>query len=77
MERERLRVLVQQLRKKIEIFGASPYIVTEHWIGYRFEPFGEAPPPRSTELGCGDSSLNGGLEPSTAACRGSASAAND
>jgi two-component system KDP operon response regulator KdpE len=41
-ERDRLRVLVQQVRKKIEILGAPQYIVTEPWIGYRFEPAGEA-----------------------------------
>jgi len=41
-DRERLRVLVQQVRKKIENPGAEQYIVTEPWIGYRFEPAGEA-----------------------------------
>jgi two-component system, OmpR family, KDP operon response regulator KdpE len=40
-ERGRLRVLVQQLRKKIEIPGGPRYLVTEPWIGYRFEPGGE------------------------------------
>lgn len=36
---EYLRVFVGQLRKKIEPDVASPrYIVTEPWIGYRFEP---------------------------------------
>jgi len=40
-ERERLRVLVQQLRKKIELPGGPRYLVTEPWIGYRFEPAGE------------------------------------
>jgi two-component system KDP operon response regulator KdpE len=37
-EMESLRVLVNQLRKKIEPDPAKPrYIVTEPWIGYRFE----------------------------------------
>jgi two-component system KDP operon response regulator KdpE len=40
-ERERLRVLMQQLRKKIEVPGGPRYLVTEPWIGYRFEPRGE------------------------------------
>jgi len=36
---EYLRVFVGQLRKKLEPDGASPrYIVTEPWVGYRFEP---------------------------------------
>ncbi len=39
--RERLRVLVQQVREKIESAGSPTYIVTEPWIGYRFEPRGE------------------------------------
>jgi two-component system, OmpR family, KDP operon response regulator KdpE len=40
---EYLRVFVGQLRKKLEPEGSSPrYIVTEPWVGYRFEP-GEAP----------------------------------
>lgn len=38
---EHLRVLVAQLRKKIETEGAPHYIVTEPWVGYRFEPEGE------------------------------------
>jgi two-component system, OmpR family, KDP operon response regulator KdpE len=38
---EHLRVLVGQLRKKIENDGASHYIVTEPWVGYRLEPSGE------------------------------------
>ena len=53
VERERLRVLVQQLRKKIESLGAPQYIVTEHWVGYRFEPTGEAPPREMPSLGAG------------------------
>jgi two-component system, OmpR family, KDP operon response regulator KdpE len=36
---EYLRVFVGQLRKKIEADASSPrYIVTEPWVGYRFEP---------------------------------------
>lgn len=36
---EYLRVFVGQLRKKLEPDSASPrYIVTEPWVGYRFEP---------------------------------------
>ncbi|HXE89584.1 MAG TPA: response regulator transcription factor [Terriglobales bacterium] len=36
---ESLRVLVAALRKKLERDPASPrYILTEPWIGYRFEP---------------------------------------
>jgi two-component system KDP operon response regulator KdpE len=41
---EYLRVFVGQLRKKLEPQVSSPrYIVTEPWIGYRFEP-GEPQP---------------------------------
>lgn len=36
---EYLRVFVGQLRKKLEPDSASPrYLVTEPWVGYRFEP---------------------------------------
>jgi two-component system, OmpR family, KDP operon response regulator KdpE len=36
---EYLRVFIGQLRKKIEPDPASPrYIITEPWIGYRFDP---------------------------------------
>jgi two-component system, OmpR family, KDP operon response regulator KdpE len=36
---EYLRVFVGQLRKKLEPGASSPrYIVTEPWVGYRFEP---------------------------------------
>ena len=36
---EYLRVFVRQLRKKLEAQSGSPrYIVTEPWVGYRFEP---------------------------------------
>ena len=36
---EYLRVFVGQLRKKLEPDASSPrYVVTEPWVGYRFEP---------------------------------------
>jgi two-component system, OmpR family, KDP operon response regulator KdpE len=36
---EYLRVFVGQLRKKIEADSSSPkYLITEPWVGYRFEP---------------------------------------
>jgi len=36
---EYLRVFVGQLRKKIETDPSAPrYILTEPWVGYRFEP---------------------------------------
>jgi two-component system KDP operon response regulator KdpE len=36
---EYLRVFIGQLRKKIESDSANPrYILTEPWVGYRFEP---------------------------------------
>jgi two-component system KDP operon response regulator KdpE len=36
---EYLRVFVGQLRKKLEPAASSPrYIVTEPWVGYRFQP---------------------------------------
>jgi two-component system KDP operon response regulator KdpE len=38
---EHLRVLIGQLRKKLEKENAPHYIVTEPWVGYRFEPGGE------------------------------------
>ena len=38
-QNEYLRVFVGQLRKKLELDASSPkYIVTEPWVGYRFEP---------------------------------------
>ena len=41
---EYLRVFVGQLRKKLEPAASSPrYIVTEPWIGYRFQPGDESP----------------------------------
>ena len=40
---EYLRVFVGQLRKKLEPESSSPrYILTEPWVGYRFEPGGQA-----------------------------------
>ena len=40
---EYLRVFISQLRKKLEAEAGSPsYIVTEPWVGYRFEPSGTA-----------------------------------
>jgi two-component system KDP operon response regulator KdpE len=39
---EHLRVLVGQLRKKIDATDTPHYIITEPWVGYRFEPAGEA-----------------------------------
>jgi two-component system KDP operon response regulator KdpE len=42
---EYLRVFIGQLRKKIEPDTEAPsYILTEPWIGYRFEPKGLVPP---------------------------------
>jgi two-component system KDP operon response regulator KdpE len=38
---EHLRVLVGQLRKKIDATETPRYIITEPWVGYRFEPTGE------------------------------------
>ena len=38
---EHLRVLVGQLRKKIDAADTPRYIITEPWVGYRFEPAGE------------------------------------
>jgi len=36
---EYLRVFIGHLRKKLESEGAQPrYILTEPWVGYRFEP---------------------------------------
>jgi two-component system KDP operon response regulator KdpE len=38
-ETDNLRVVINQLRKKIEIDLAHPkFILTEPWVGYRFEP---------------------------------------
>jgi two-component system KDP operon response regulator KdpE len=35
---EYLRVFIGQLRKKLEGDGSRKYIVTEPWVGYRFDP---------------------------------------
>jgi len=35
---EYLRVFIGQLRKKLEVDNSAKYIVTEPWVGYRFEP---------------------------------------
>lgn len=40
---ESLRVLVGQLRKKIEPTEKPHYILTEPWVGYRFMPNGSPP----------------------------------
>jgi two-component system KDP operon response regulator KdpE len=38
-ETENLRVVINQLRKKIEKDHSQPkYILTEPWVGYRFQP---------------------------------------
>jgi two-component system, OmpR family, KDP operon response regulator KdpE len=37
---EYLRVFINQLRKKIEESETPKYIVTDPWVGYRFEPEG-------------------------------------
>ena len=38
---EYLRVFIGQLRKKVEPIPAQPrYLLTERWVGYRFEPGG-------------------------------------
>jgi two-component system KDP operon response regulator KdpE len=43
-ETESLRVVINQLRKKIEADPARPkYIVTEPWVGYRFQVPNESP----------------------------------
>lgn len=42
---EYLRVFIGQLRKKLEANAGSPsYILTEPWVGYRFEPKGVGSP---------------------------------
>ena len=38
---EYLRVFINQLRKKIEPGDDPKYIITEPWVGYRFQPAGE------------------------------------
>jgi len=48
-ETENLRVVINQLRKKIEKDPAQPrYILTEPWVGYRFQA---AKPPAAKVLG--------------------------
>jgi two-component system KDP operon response regulator KdpE len=43
-ENENLRVVINQLRKKIESDPAHPkFILTEPWVGYRFQAPGENP----------------------------------
>jgi len=37
---EYLRVFIGQLRKKIEADASPAYILTEPWVGYRFQPSG-------------------------------------
>lgn len=38
---EYLRVFIGQLRKKLEVDAAAPrYLLTEAWVGYRFNPHG-------------------------------------
>ena len=44
-ETDSLRVGINQLRKKIEADPARPnYILTEPWVGYRFQPAGASKP---------------------------------
>ena len=40
---EYLRVLVAQLRKKIEPGGEPHYILSEPWVGYRLSPHPASP----------------------------------
>jgi len=42
---ESLRVLIGQLRRKIEPADEPQYILTEPWVGYRFVPDGVRPQP--------------------------------
>jgi two-component system KDP operon response regulator KdpE len=42
---ESLRVLIGQLRRKIEPHDGPRYILTEPWVGYRFIPEGAQPDP--------------------------------
>lgn len=42
---ESLRVLIGQLRRKIEPSDGPRYILTEPWVGYRFVPEGAQPDP--------------------------------
>jgi two-component system KDP operon response regulator KdpE len=44
-ETENLRVVINQLRKKIERDPSQPkYVLTEPWVGYRFQPPNSSPP---------------------------------
>jgi two-component system KDP operon response regulator KdpE len=45
---EYLRVLIAQLRKKIETTAEPRYILNEPWVGYRFDPDQSAP--ESTDI---------------------------
>jgi two-component system KDP operon response regulator KdpE len=45
---EYLRVLVAQLRKKVEAVGEPRYILSEPWVGYRFVPGAEQSEPMLT-----------------------------
>src|SRR5262249_46951088 len=40
---EYLRVFINQLRKKIEPAEIPRYILTDPWVGYRFQPAGGSP----------------------------------
>jgi two-component system KDP operon response regulator KdpE len=41
---EYLRAYIGQIRKRIEPEPSSPrFLLTESWVGYRFNPFDEAP----------------------------------
>ena len=37
---EYLRVLIAQLRRKLEAAATAKYVLSEPWVGYRFEPAG-------------------------------------
>ncbi len=37
---EYLRVLIAQLRRKLDVEPAAKYVLSEPWVGYRFEPAG-------------------------------------
>jgi two-component system KDP operon response regulator KdpE len=53
-ETESLRVVINQLRKKIESDPANPrYILTEPWVGYRFVLPADALSKRPEEVGAG------------------------
>ena len=40
---EYLRVLIAQLRRKLEVEPTAKYVLSEPWVGYRFEPTGMEP----------------------------------